>query len=95
MSVENNKNPTICVVRASDMENEKHEGIDIMKWDAENLSHYNLKEASESLYKYMKEQNMEYLIKKVNHSQFPLKYIYDFFKMFLKIGMTKWTFVEK
>jgi omega-3 fatty acid desaturase (delta-15 desaturase) len=59
------------------------------------IPHYNLKEASESLYKYMKEQDMEYLIKKVNHSQFPLKYIYDFFKMFLKIGMTKWTFVEK
>lgn len=59
------------------------------------IPHYHLKEATGSLYKYLKEKDMDYLIKKVNHAQFPLKYVYDFFKMFLKVGMTKWTFVEK
>jgi hypothetical protein len=41
------------------------------------------------------EQNKSYLIKYVDHSQFPLKYIYDFFKTYLKIGITKWIYVEK
>ena len=59
------------------------------------IPHYNLKEASDALYKYLKENNKEYLIKRVYHTQFPLKYIYDFFKMFFKIGMTKWTYVDK
>jgi omega-3 fatty acid desaturase (delta-15 desaturase) len=53
------------------------------------IPHYNLKEATNALYTYLIDQDKEYLIKKVNHTQFPLKYIYDFFKMFFKIGMTK------
>jgi hypothetical protein len=66
MSVENNKNPTICIVRASDMENEKHEGIDIMKWDAENLSHYNLKEEIEPYLDFIRVKNIHELFMFIN-----------------------------
>ncbi len=59
------------------------------------IPHYNLKEATNALYKYLDKEKKSYLIKYVDHSQFPLKYIYDFFKTYLKIGITKWTYVDK
>ena len=40
-------NPTICIVKASNNDNEKHQGIDNLKWDSINLSHFNLKEEIE------------------------------------------------
>jgi hypothetical protein len=66
MSVEKNKNPFICVIKASNIENEKHEGIDILKWDAENLSHYNLKEEIEQFVDFIKIKNIHELFMFIN-----------------------------
>ncbi len=58
------------------------------------IPHYHLKEATYHLYEYLKSENKEYLIKKKDHSLFPLKYIYDFFKLYFKIGLTKWIYID-
>lgn len=58
--------PVICVVKASNNENEKHPGIDISKWDAVNLSHYNLKEDIESYVDFIKVKNMNDLFTLIN-----------------------------
>jgi len=50
--------PVICVVKTSNNENEIHPGIDILKWDSENLSHYNLKDDIEPYVEFIKVKNM-------------------------------------
>ena len=61
-----NLNPNICIVSALNDQNEKHNGIDILKWDAENLSHYNLKEEIESYINFIRVKNIHELFMLIN-----------------------------
>lgn len=59
-------NPIICVLKASNIENEKHSGIDVLKWNAHDLSHYNLKYDIETYIEFIKVKNMNELFTLIN-----------------------------
>ncbi len=53
------------------------------------IPHYHLREATDAVYAYAQEHDCKGL-KRVDHTQYPLKFIYDFFTVYPKIHMTGW-----
>lgn len=59
-------NPTVCILKLTSNDNERHNGIDISKWDNEHLSHYNLKDEIEDYIQFINVKNINELFILIN-----------------------------
>ena len=54
------------------------------------VPHYHLREATDAIYRFADAQEIDNF-KRRDHSQFPLKYVYDFLQLYPKIHATGWS----
>jgi hypothetical protein len=62
----NQKSPTIAIIRAQSNEGENHTGIDPKKWDTDNLSHYKLKDEIEEFVQFISVKTIYELFEIIN-----------------------------
>lgn len=54
------------------------------------IPHYHLREATDALYAYADEKQVP--LKRVDHSAYPFKFVVDFFKLYPRINILRWSY---